>query len=435
MLEGPAHVIDQLVDFDQQKFHNQDGYGSPEISQSKTNPLIEGVVDLAAISHLVTGVTEEEFVDLLQQDVAHPQHEYHEREKHRKEVDEESELLLKQPTTKENALYVVTPPDRFVNDTGDFHQDLSPEYTELSSMSDVKTSLHHSTCPNDAEEFMEAYLLSISPKEDRDLISNHDRNSISENNDMFVLAVPEIVKDVEHTQSFRISAVSNGTRRTKVEELQSMIDRAFAPLPTDVQNVELRVSTAKSTACARPLHAGEELHLDLVVDRNVPLIGYIILIGGLFALSSIGAAFDLQGGGVAPEMKAFWRFTSTAAVFLLLSAKSLTKNEFEKFTWTEFWILVPFAGVNYGFMCTAFVIALEMTSLVNAFSKFCFYSLEFSVYILENNKHIAITSSIKSSFSNYNWIKICHGTIGFIPRGHRGCDWADWSTYMCIFWE
>ncbi|KAL7526637.1 hypothetical protein ACHAWF_001859, partial [Thalassiosira exigua] len=139
-----------------------------------------------------------------------------------------------------------------------------------------------------------------------------------------------------------------------------------------VQHVDLRVSIGSE----------EKVHIDIVVDRKVPIIGYesyrktlrystfifpVILVSGLIALSSIGAALDLQRGGVTPEMKIFWRLTSTSILFFFLAANKLNADELGKFTWKQMWIELPVAGCNYAIMNATFAASLEMTSLVNAF--------------------------------------------------------------------
>ena len=87
------------------------------------------------------------------------------------------------------------------------------------------------------------------------------------------------------------------------------------------------------------------------------------------ALSSIGAALELQKGGVSPEMKIFWRLNSTSILFLWLAAKKINRKEFARFTSEQMWIEMPFAAANYAVLSVTFACALDMTSLVNAFSK------------------------------------------------------------------
>jgi len=98
-----------------------------------------------------------------------------------------------------------------------------------------------------------------------------------------------------------------------------------------------------------------------------PIVGYVVLVAGLIALSSIGAALDLQQGGVSPEMKIFWRLNSTSILFLFLAAKRLNRQEFARFNLCQLLIEMPFAAVNYAILNTTFAQSLELTSLVNAF--------------------------------------------------------------------
>lgn len=395
------------------------------ISQSRTtNPHIEGVVDLDMISHLVPGVTEEEFVGLLNQDVTHTQYDEVEEEPNKKIIDEESHL---KHSTQEETSCLEVPSDPFVNVIAEFQQDSAVEYAGLSSVNELKASSY----PEDVSLSREAYLLSIPTHDGGDnngsIYSKGDETG-SKSDNVFVLAVPELAEKDEV-----ISIVTNMTvGHTRREDLQSMIDHAFAPLPTDVKHIELRVSSAITTSGSTLLHkSGEELHLDVVVDRKVPFIGYVILVSGLFALSSIGVAFDLQEGGVTPEMKAFWRFTATAVMFLILSFKSFKKEEFAKFTPMELWVWVPFAGVNYGFMCTAFVVALDMTSLVNAFSK---YFLDRNDMYTSMYQFLHRFSPFKSCISDHNCFQVPTRLSGLVTRGHGCNNRDDWSNDLRLCW-
>eukprot|EP00581_Thalassiosira_minuscula_P001695 CAMPEP_0183741418 /NCGR_PEP_ID=MMETSP0737-20130205/62099_1 /TAXON_ID=385413 /ORGANISM="Thalassiosira miniscula, Strain CCMP1093" /LENGTH=85 /DNA_ID=CAMNT_0025976745 /DNA_START=30 /DNA_END=284 /DNA_ORIENTATION=- len=52
-----------------------------------------------------------------------------------------------------------------------------------------------------------------------------------------------------------------------VADLAGEMDQAFAPLPTDVQHVDLQVSVYKTQTKAG---YKEEVHLDVVIGRRVP---------------------------------------------------------------------------------------------------------------------------------------------------------------------
>ena len=80
--------------------------------------------------------------------------------------------------------------------------------------------------------------------------------------------------------------------------LKKTMSMMSAHLPTDIQDVKLEVMAVP----ADDKLGEEELHLDLKIKRQVPLIGYLILFFGFFALASAGAAFDLQGPRVSASM-------------------------------------------------------------------------------------------------------------------------------------
>lgn len=473
VLEAPSHVIEQFVASEQPPYKN---YGASELSHSTSkskNPHIEGVVDLELASHLVSGVTQEEFVDLLHQDVAYSpvqhdflktseQHQHEQIQELRNETDSESQPLLQQSMNDDTSCLVVSP-DPFENVIAEFHEESVVEYG-LSSVKELDSTHSAGAEENDDNISVSkgAYLLSIPTNNaggDHATGGSYNKGDVDNCgkavDNIFVLALPEVMTTMKGgepledvMESTRTSHVTTTTPlvHNTMEELQHRLEHAFAPLPTDVRHIELRVSTAITTeGLALGHRPGEEIHLDLVVDRKVPLVGYIILVTGLFALSSVGVAFDLQQGGVTPEMKAFWRFTSTALLFLMLAAKSLNREELGKFTWKEFWVWMPFAGVNYGFMCTAFVVALEMTSLVNAFSKFSFdvfhvnYFIQSStrfksVFLLTTSCVLNGISIIEPRISHNHRIKGCTRapsiTLGGRRCGHRN----GWCSLVCICW-
>lgn len=120
------------------------------------------------------------------------------------------------------------------------------------------------------------------------------------------------------------------------------------------------------------------IRLDMVVKRQVPFIGYVILITGLWALSSVGVALNWQGHDVSPLLKTYWRLSSTSLVLLpmaiqsaRISSRSSTSSseQQQSFSWPNKvqWMLLVVCSACYAFMTAAFVIALDLTSVVNAF--------------------------------------------------------------------
>lgn len=329
VLEAPARVIDQLLECDESQSNQTHG---------TVSPCIEGIVDLTVATHLVPGITEEEFVNLLH-DEEHASTSipgYHDE-------DEEKGRLLGDSTNSgdsDNAtVFVSVAADAFVQSFQDVGDDIKPQNSFSSSIRTAGGGGIH-----------EAFLLNFpAHRAASDTKQQYGGTTHEDIDEKFVLALPEVAG----TTSFRTSAATHTIRES-----------AFAPLPTDVRRVELQASTI-IVPSARG-EASKEVHLDLVVDRKVPLIGYVILVSGLFALSSIGAALDLQHGPVTPEMKIFWRLSSTSILFLFPAMKS-GKIDMSGLSWVEIFIVLPFAAMNYAIMNTAFAASLEFTSLVNAF--------------------------------------------------------------------
>eukprot|EP00986_Skeletonema_menzelii_P021373 scaffold34322_cov160-Skeletonema_menzelii.AAC.3 len=331
VLEAPTRVIDQLLEY------NDSPNNQTHISAA---PCIEGVLDLTAATRLLPGISEGELVKFLHEDdvasTSIPGHH---------DQDEEKGHLLGDSTnsgdTDNATAFVSVAADAFVHT----HQDVGDDtrhkaVTQSSFCSSIQT----------AGGMHEAFLLNI-PEHRAGSVNKQQYGGTNkgDTDGKFVLALPEVAG----TTSFRTSAATH----TIVNE------GAFAPLPTDVAHVELQVSTI-----IVPNAHGEslrEVHLDLVVDRKVPLVGYVILVSGLFALASIGAALDLQHGQVTPEMKIFWRLTSTSILFFFPAVKS-GKIDLSGLSSFEMFIVLPFAAMNYAIMNTSFAASLEFTSLVNA---------------------------------------------------------------------
>ena len=177
----------------------------------------------------------------------------------------------------------------------------------------------------------------------------------------FVLALPEIT--VSPSIQTDTSALSEGSHAgflgLHLERAMSLLPPTT--LPTDVQNVHLE-ATEHTPTKADPT----EVHLDIVVERQVPVIGYVILFSGLFALASVGAALDLQQGGVTPIMKTLWRQIATSLALLPLVVQSLRDVGMPQLSVSEVALLMISAAA-YAYMTLAFVVSLDMTTMANAF--------------------------------------------------------------------
>lgn len=410
ILEAPAHVIEGLAESGN---HHQ---------QNQSQPCIEGVVDLEAVSHLVNGMTDEEFVDLLHHDAPHAQQnlqsqsilssktmepvmevcESKDEEDGSSSASKENQPLLDNSSTISSIYATACIPlsaDPFVQTLAEVHhhdqgqgdpvnendgEDVTFVETigSTESGNSFRTSFlrgsQHVEAGATHEHTMarEAFLLSVPATSG----GSGGQYSGGSGTGGFVLAIPEMAgqlnKEKEQPAGRANGIAGSFLRHSTTSAKETFadfameMDRAFDPLPTDVQNVDLRVSMVPVSLNGEGLKGEgyqEELHLDVVVDRKVPVIGYVILVSGLVALSSIGAALDLQKGGVSPEMKILWRLNSTSILFMWLGYNKFNKLEFARFTKKQLFIEIPFAAANYAAMNTAFAASLEMTSMVNAF--------------------------------------------------------------------
>ena len=202
-----------------------------------------------------------------------------------------------------------------------------------------------------------------------------------ESKDHFVLALPEI--RVQHSVTSSMSQVSEEDHHFSVlQRVHSLLPpMPTLELPSDVVDIQLeahmenviddevsfkQMSIATSVGdTATLVTQAQQLQLDLVVKREVPTIGYVILISGLLALSSVGAALDLQHGP-SDTLKTLWRQLCTALVLSPLVLKSLYYEGIPDLSRTQ-WMMLPLAGAAYAYMCLAFVVALDMTTMANAF--------------------------------------------------------------------
>lgn len=334
---------------------------------------IEGIVDLDGLTDLVDGIDEDEFVTLL----------------HTNRQDNEDE---EDNTTFLSSIFHLDEQSHLLGDIeSDYQQELedvpvsaNPFLESLASTMPA-TNVSQTNKTETYETSNQAFLLSV-----------NNATSAAGEDQGFVLAMPEITES--EPLVIEESEVQPGDANIEGEddadgEVHGFVDLVrqyseYLPhipaLPTDVQDVELVAHTiAEHISLTKP-HKAEKVdddgdedqiaQLDLIVERKVPLVGYVILIFGLFALASVGAALDLQEGTVSPTMKSYWRLQSTSICLFPLAVVSMAQTPKEKLeeqwsslTRRELFLLLPLCAASYAVLTGAFVIALEMTSLANAF--------------------------------------------------------------------
>lgn len=108
----------------------------------------------------------------------------------------------------------------------------------------------------------------------------------------------------------------------------------------------------------------ENLEVTVVVHRQVPVIGYVLLLVSLIAISSVGVALDMEDN-VSPLLKLFWRNTATSLATLPMAIYSMRTNGVPHVN-REFVVTMLCTGVAYAFYLGSYVISLSLTSLSHA---------------------------------------------------------------------
>ncbi|OQR91511.1 Drug/Metabolite Transporter (DMT) Superfamily [Achlya hypogyna] len=160
----------------------------------------------------------------------------------------------------------------------------------------------------------------------------------------FVLAVPE-------PTSLRLDVPL-----VEPSEATSFI-RQISHLPTDITHVS--VETVYESG------ADHIVHVQLVVEKRVPLVGYALLIAALLTISSLGAALDLQEG-VDPFVKLFWRTAASIVGFLPFAAYSVAAYGWPRWT-KQLLSTFLFSCVAYALFLMTFLWSLNHTSIGHAY--------------------------------------------------------------------
>jgi drug/metabolite transporter (DMT)-like permease len=108
------------------------------------------------------------------------------------------------------------------------------------------------------------------------------------------------------------------------------------------------------------------LSVQLIVKKEVPVIGFVILITALCAVSSQGAVLNTLVG-VPPLLKLFWRMSGASVVFFPLAAYKIYKKQ--RFPRTSMRVKLKFllCVIGYTSMNSAFILSLSLTSIGHAY--------------------------------------------------------------------
>ncbi|GAB9465838.1 Drug/metabolite transporter [Globisporangium polare] len=126
-------------------------------------------------------------------------------------------------------------------------------------------------------------------------------------------------------------------------------------LPTDLQGVAVETLELKNGA----------LELQILVKRQVPVVGYLLLLASLLTISSLGPALDMQAG-VDPFMKLFWRSTASVLVFLPFAAWSIYDDGVPHLTTRNMFLFLS-CSLSYSLFMMTFLWALSHTSIGHAY--------------------------------------------------------------------
>ena len=365
------------------------------------NTNIEAVVDLQAMQKLVTGATEQEFHSMLRR-----------TEETDSEVDVSGNQWQTQPLQPSQTSEMQYPyeettapqttlelsADPFVDTLTSLQQQQEHEQHETHQI-----NFHHGNMPPDEAVFAETtldeedqsryahegFLLSVQEEDNLETGTSVSKDMKGDTHS-YVLALPQIMPSEEafHDREDDMTSIASKESLFQHEDNGPYFQFTRFPeqteLPTDIVSVELRAtvtdahSTTADTVTFHPSVAGgteddaKALHLDLVVERKTPMIGYLILGTALVAMSSMGAAVNLMGFEANAILKNCWRIQATVCCLLpmALTGKNNFSTEVSKLTWVEWTVHLPLCGLAFFVMSTAFVVALEMTSLANVFGMY-----------------------------------------------------------------
>lgn len=136
------------------------------------------------------------------------------------------------------------------------------------------------------------------------------------------------------------------------EGRKSFMHRTMSGLPTDVRNVTLET-------------VGPSHQVQMTVQRQVPVVGFMLLVSALLASSTTGALLNLQIGA-APLMKFFWRMTVGALAFSPLAMLSMYRTPLPKVT-MKLVSQTILSGVSFAVFAGSFLLAISMTSVGDAY--------------------------------------------------------------------
>nr|CCA17551.1 Drug/Metabolite Transporter (DMT) Superfamily putat [Albugo laibachii Nc14] len=134
-------------------------------------------------------------------------------------------------------------------------------------------------------------------------------------------------------------------------------------LPSDVKEIRLEAHVSAGHSYGTRTNLPHDLaSVQLIVNKQVPLIGYVILTTALFSVSSQGAVFQLLVG-VPPLIRLFWRLFGASVAFLPLFIVTIREKRQSLSFDQNVWKPLLACMVAYLIQSSAFLTSLSMTSI------------------------------------------------------------------------
>lgn len=284
---------------------------------------------------------------------------------------ESNSLLLSRTVDESDGFYDRSTDDGgYPEEDGDTEEDL-----KLDAATTVLTEADFSAMMGAKNQ---AFLFQVGPDEQQQQVQRNPHSSTSTNSmhtnqlnqtkcleaqdDVVFLAMPD---PIDRNEKHHHSAEEDLRSQLRPSSVRL---RRFSNLPSDVQEIKMEAVVLQQPTHQSLLHNGlksssNAVSVNVVVKKQVPLVGYVILIIALCAISSQGAVQDLLVG-VPPLLKVFWRMTGASLAFAPLALASLWQNNWVlPVLTTRKKALFALCGVSYAIYNATFIVALSLTSV------------------------------------------------------------------------
>lgn len=143
----------------------------------------------------------------------------------------------------------------------------------------------------------------------------------------------------------------------------SMTKRRRSILPSDVKEIRFEAHVSADQLHGSRTNLPHNLtSVQLIVNKQVPFLGYVILTTALLSVSSQGAALQLLVG-VPPLIRLFWRLVGASIAFLPLFIATVREKRQSLFFDQNVWKVLLVCMVAYLVQNSAFLTSLSMTSI------------------------------------------------------------------------